>query len=134
MPPISRTLNSGTAILTSKVRSKCGNNSKAILNRDERENPQGLKYALFFLFIKISAQMFFLPTGTFPYREERQIGDTYNWIGLLCINDNYIVNVIKGNLRHKKGFPSIKQQVEYKYEQKQLTSLDNNPGDDNVCL
>ena len=49
--------------------------------------------------------MFLLPKGTFPYREERQIGDTYNWIGLLCINDNNIVNVIKGNLVIKKGFP-----------------------------
>ena len=46
--------------------------------------------------------MFLLPEGTFPYREERQIGDTYNWIGLLCINDNNIVNVIKGNLVIKK--------------------------------
>ena len=46
--------------------------------------------------------MFLLPKGTFPYREERQIGDTYNWIGLLCINDNNIVNVIKGNLVIKK--------------------------------
>ena len=48
--------------------------------------------------------MFLLPEGTFSYREERQIGDTYNWIGLLCINDNNIVNVIKGNLVIKKGF------------------------------
>ena len=55
--------------------------------------------------------MFLLPEGTFPYREERQIGDTYNWIGLLCINDNNIV--IEGNLVIKKEFPSIKQQVEY---------------------
>ena len=118
MPPISRTLNSGTAILTSKVRSKCGSNAKAILERNERENLKGLKYAYIFLCIKISAQMFLLPKGTFPYREERQIEDTYNWIGLLCIDDNNIVNVIKGNLVLKKGFPSIKQQVEYKYEQK----------------
>ena len=45
MPPFSRTLNSGTAILISKVRSKCGNNPKAILKRNERENLKGLKYA-----------------------------------------------------------------------------------------
>ena len=48
--------------------------------------------------------MFLLPKGTFPHQGERQIGDTYIWIGLLCINDNNIVNVIKGNLIIKKDW------------------------------